>query len=150
VIYDNSSFISGQFVYLASEFSSSSNFNSLFSVNYPDYSIFLNGVKLVSGIDYNNTNLFFNIPASSVIGKINNNYISSNKKYVSGSGNLLKLGNGEIFANNASQLYVNGLRQLVDYDYLEVSKYDLFSGCPVISSSHAQLIYSSSDEFWNL
>lgn len=150
VIYDNSSSISGQFVYLTSEFSSSSNFNSLFSVNYPDYSIFLNGVKLVSGIDYNNTNLVFNIPASSVVGKINNNYISSNKKYISGSGNLLKLQNGQVFANNASQLYVNGLRQLVDYDYLELSKYDLFSGCPVIPSSENQLIYSTSDEFWNL
>lgn len=150
VVYDNSSLISGQSVYLSSEFSSSSNFNSLFSANYPDYSIFLNGVKLVSGIDYNNNNFFFNIPASSVITKINNNYISSNKKYLSGSGNLFRLGDGEIFPNNSSQMYVNGLRQLVDYDYLEISKYSIFSGCPVPSSSGSQLIYSYSDEFWNV
>jgi hypothetical protein len=150
VIYDNSSLISGQSVYLTTEFSSASNFNSLFSSNYPDYSVFLNGVKLVSGIDYNNTNLFFNIPASSVITKINNNYISSFKKYFSGLGNSFSLNPGEVFSNNSSQLYVNGLRQLIDYDYAEVSRYSILTGCPVPSVSNTQLVFSSLDDFWNI
>ena len=150
VIYDNSNTISGQSVYLITEFASSSSFNSLFSSSYPDYSIFLNGVKLLSGADYSSTNFTFNIPASSVLTKINNNYVSQNKKYISGSGGYFGVGNGEYFANNCSQLYVNGLRQLVDYDYAEISKFSILSGCPATLSYQGQLVYSYDESFWNI
>jgi len=150
VVYDNSNLISGESTYLTSEFSSTSNFNTLFSNNYPDYSIFLNGVKLVSGIDYNSTNILFSIPASSVLTKVNNNYISSAKKYVSGSGNSFSLNLGEVFSNNSSQLYINGLRQLIDSDYVEISRYSILTGCPVPSVSNTQLVFSYLDEFWNV
>ena len=150
VIYDNSNNISGQSVYLTGGFPAYSDFNGLFSINYPDYSIFLNGVKLLSGLDFSAAGFSFEIPASSVLTKINNNYISSGKKYISGSLGYFELSGGECFANNCSQLYVNGLRQRVDSDYVEISKWSLFSGCTSTESTLNQLVYSSYEDFWNI
>jgi len=104
----------------------------------------------LSGLDFSAAGFSFEIPASSVLTKINNNYISSGKKYISGSVGYFKLLDGERFANNNSQLYVNGLRQRVDSHYIEVSKWSLFSGCATTKSTTNQLVYSSYEDFWNI
>jgi hypothetical protein len=115
---------------------------------------FVNGVKLLSGEDYNNSTLSglrfkFDIPASSVLTKVNDYFISSNSVYITGVNNLIQLNSGN-FCNNSSQLYMNGLRQLIDYDYIEVSKFEILTGSPVVESLNYQLSYSSSSDFWNI
>ena len=115
---------------------------------------FLNGIKLLSGEDYNNTTLSglrfkFDIPASSVLTKVNDYFISSDSVYISGLNNLIKLNSGN-FCNNSSQFYVNGLRQLIDYDYVEVSKFNILTGSPVKENLNYQLCYSQSTDFWNI
>jgi hypothetical protein len=115
---------------------------------------FLNGIKLLSGEDYNNTALSglrfkFEIPASSVLTKVNDYFVSSNSVYITGVNNLIKLNNGN-FCNNSSQFYMNGLRQLIDYDYIEVSKFEILTGSPVLESLNHQLSYSSLSNFWNI
>ena len=115
---------------------------------------FLNGIKLLSGEDYNNTTLSglrfrFDIPVSSVLTKVNDYFISSGNVYTTGINNLIKLNTGK-FCNNSSQLYMNGLRQLIDYDYIEISKFDILTGSPVAQSLNHQLSYSSSTAFWNI
>jgi hypothetical protein len=150
LIYDNSDFISGESIYLNNGFSASSNFNTLFSSNYQDFSLFLNGVKLLSGIDYSNSNFLFDIPVSSVLTRINNNYISNQKFYISGSGNSFGLNGSGFFPNNSSQVYSNGLRQLIDHDYVEISRFSILSGCPTPSTNKNQFIYSFLETFWNI
>lgn len=152
IIYDNSNFISGVSVYLLTGLGSSASFNSILNSSYQDFSIFLNGVKMTSGFDYFNSNFIFNVPPSSVLTKVNNNYISDGAKYITGSGNLLTLGsNGSSsFLKKSSQVYLNGLRQLINSDYFEISRFSILSGCPAQEASNNQLVYSFDEEFWNI
>ena len=107
---------------------------------------------MTSGFDYFNSNFVFNIPPSSVLTKINNNYISNNAKYITGSGNLLRLGtNGSTsFFKKSSQVYLNGLRQLINNDYAEISRFSILTGCPAKEAVDNQLVYSFNEEFWNI
>lgn len=115
---------------------------------------FLNGIKLLSGEDYTNTQpsglrFKFDIPISSVLTKVIDYFISSDSVYMTGSNNLIKLNSGK-FLKNTSQVYVNGMRQSPDYGYLEKSSLDLLSGN--FSDSYNSLIFTStvSDNFWNM
>lgn len=124
-----------------------------FGVILPDL-YFLNGIKLLSGEDYANTSssglrFKFDIPTSSVLTKVIYSFISSGSVYITGVDNLIKLNSGK-FCNNSSQLYMNGLRQLIDNDYIEISKFDILTGSPVVQSLNYQLSYSSSTGFWNI
>jgi hypothetical protein len=150
VIYDSSDTISGESVFLPQGLSSSYGFGDLFSSNFSNFSIFLNGLKLVSGLDFHGDVFSFNVPPSSVLIRINNDYISSEKGYFSGRANHFSLGSSGHFANNCSQLYINGLRQLVDYHYVETSKWSILTGFLRVSSAAKQLVYSSSENFWNI
>jgi hypothetical protein len=150
LIYDYSDAISGESTYLYTGAVAGSNISSIFSSNYSDYSIFLNGVKMLSGVDYSSSQFLFNIPASSVLIKINNNYISNKKQYITGVSNLIFLSGNQAFCNNSSQVYINGLRQLIDYDYCEISRFSILTGCPVYSESNKQFAYSYSSDFWNI
>jgi hypothetical protein len=149
LIYDNSNNISGNSVYLQTGLGSGVDFSSIVYSAYSDYSLFLNGIKLLSGMDYSGNKVNFAIPASSVLTKISNNYISNNKIYTTGSSNLIRSNLGK-FSNNSSQIYVNGLRQEIDDDYVEVSRFSILTGCPVNSSLEYRLAYSSSSSFWNI
>ena len=145
LIYDNSNII-----YLKTGANAGLSISSAFSSAYSDYSIFLNGVKMLSGLDYSSSQFLFSIPESSVLIKINNNYISNKKQYITGLSNTLSLNGNQAFCNNSSQVYVNGLRQLIDYDYSEISRFSILTGCPVSSSSNNQFAYSYSSDFWNI
>ena len=150
LVYDNSDFISGDSAYLSTGFSRFSNFNTIFSSTYPDFYFFLNGIKLLSGVDYKNSNFLFDIPPSSVLTKINSNYISDQKIYISGSENLFQLDSPGFFSNNSLQFYGNGLRQVSDVDYVQLSKFSILSGCPTPSTDKNQFIYSFLETFWNM
>lgn len=149
LIYDYSNNISGNSAYLQTGLGSGIDFSSIVYSSYSDYSLFLNGVKLLSGVDYSGNKINFAIPASSVLTKISNNYISSNKIYVTGSSNLIRSSSGK-FSNNSSQVYINGLRQELDDDYVEISRFDILTGCPANPSLEYRLVYSSSSDFWNI
>jgi hypothetical protein len=149
LIYDYSNNISGNSAYLQTGLGSGIDFSSIVYSSYSDYSLFLNGVKLLSGVDYSGNKINFAIPASSVLTKISNNYISSNKIYMTGSSNLIRSSSGK-FSNNSSQVYINGLRQELDDDYVEISRFGILTGCPVGPSLEYRLVYSSSSDFWNI
>ena len=113
---------------------------------------FLNGLKLLSGLDYSDQtslNFKFNIPESSVLTRVSNSYISSGLVYLTGINNLIKLNTGK-FLKNTSQVYLNGLRQYPNEDYIEYSSLNLLSGNYV--EGYNSLLYTSSvsDNFWNM
>jgi len=149
LIYDNSSKISGDAVYLQTGLGSGVNFSSILTSPYADYSLFLNGIKLLSGVDYSTNKINFEIPASSVLIKINNNYISDSKIYKTGISNLITNTLGR-FSNNSSQVYVNGLRQEIDNEYLEISKFSILTGCVIDQDLNYKLISYSDSDFWNI
>lgn len=99
------------------------------NLNVANSHVFLNGVKLRSGIDYvpsgdqmwiENSTLtgvcgaFFNFPIDSDIFN-----------YTSGSFNAFS---GQRFARGTSEVWLNGLRQALTTDYVEVSAIDLLHG----------------------
>jgi hypothetical protein len=115
---------------------------------------FLNGIKLLSGEDYANTQTSglrfkFDIPISSVLSKVIDYFLSSGGVYMTGSNNLIRLNSGK-FLKNTSQVYTNGMRQVPNYGYVEKSSFDLLSGN--FSNSYNSLLYTSSksDNFWNM
>jgi hypothetical protein len=115
---------------------------------------FLNGIKLLSGQDYTNNTTSglrfkFDIPASSVLTRVVDYFVSSENIYITGSKNLIKLNSGK-FLKNTSQVYVNGMRQTPNYGYLEKCHFDLLSGD--FYGGYNSLIFTStvSDNFWNM
>lgn len=149
-IYDHSDNISGEWRYLPTGYGRFSDFNSIFDLNYSDYSLFLNGLKLVEDIDYSLSNLFYDVPASSVLVKINNNYLSDSVVRLTGSRNLFETDGLSLFSAGSSQLYVDGLRQILNQDYVELSEFSLLSGSPVPATNENRLVFSSSNDFWNI
>lgn len=92
------------------------------------YSIYFNGIKLISGLHYNSNSLGYiqfnqnSFYYTGVSGKL-----TINKKFtdftITGSGNLFKTN-----LYNFSEIYKNGVRQLLNDDYLELASIDSNTG----------------------
>ena len=147
LIYDYSNGLNKSAKFVSSFVSAGSSLSSYFPAPYTDVSIFLNGKKLLSGVEYTSSTINVSIPASSVLIKVSDSYISQYKMKTTGINNVLK--SSSKFLGGSSQFYRSGMRLVQDRDYIELSNLSLLSGCPAPSSNN--LLYSSSSNsmFWS-
>jgi hypothetical protein len=114
------------------------------NINFSGSLVFYNGQKLISGKDYTGNNQFnFSINSG-------NNYIlikklPSNIVYQSGSSGTLNLNKN--LNNGCSQVYLNGIRQKINNNYIENSNYDLISGNYTEPSVNS-IIYNNTNDFF--
>lgn len=104
------------------------------------YDFFINGQKLISGIDYNfNTNnIYFNNEYSGILIAVPKNFEFNN---ITSGKAILSFDNN--FYQNNSEVYVNGVRQTLNYDYLELSKFDVTTGIKILLENNKDYIYNN-------
>jgi len=119
--------------------------NIIPNINFSGSYVFYNGQKLISGKDYTGNNRFnFSIDSG-------NNYIvikklPSNIIYQSGSSGTLNLNNKNL-NDGCSQVYLNGIRQKINNNYIENSNYDLISGNYTEPSVNS-IIYNNTNDYF--
>jgi len=119
------------------------NSGGLIILNNPDdYDLFLNGQKLLKDYDYNiditNTIVNFNNNYSGLLTIIPKIYDLNN---VTSGTPILNLNNN--FYYNNTEIYVNGVRQTLNYDYLELSKNDVSTGIKILLENSKDYIYNN-------
>lgn len=146
MLHDYSTGLNRSARFVQSAVAPGSNLSSYFTAPFTDMSLFLNGRKLLSGVEYNLSTINIGIPASSVLIKISDSYASTYKINKTGLGNLFS--GFENFLPGNSQVYSSGIRLMPGSEYIEISNYEMLSGCPVVSSNN--LLYSSlnNQSFW--
>jgi hypothetical protein len=123
---------------------SKNNSGILNNPNLNNYQLFLNGQKLTSGIHYNNNfNNLFTILGNDISGKLVLLPKNFNQN-LTGFNNLYSLNN---FYSNYSQIYKNGVRQALNFDYIENGKFTLNNG-PAILDIKPRSIYNN-DRLFN-
>ena len=104
------------------------------------YDFFINGQKLISGIDYNfNTNtIYFNNGYSGILIAVPKNFEFNN---ITSGKAILSFDNN--FYQDNSEIYVNGVRQTLNFDYLELSKFDVTTGIKILLENNKDYIYNN-------
>lgn len=160
LIYSNGHFNENDFIgydhseslnFRAKKFNSSFSGLSGSEFIFSDF-IFLNGVKLASGIDYNSSSGFFTgvISSGDVVSQVNSNYMDSVLSGQTGSFDSLILNNQKFLPRN-SAIYLNGLRSFPSLEYYESSKFSNFSGHRIVKSNYYQFVNSfNSSGVWNM
>lgn len=118
------------------------------NINPNSSQIFLNGVKLISGIDYNNNSSKVEIINSglfNVSGVLFSLPFDIDYNFYQ-SGNLDSI-ETPTYPRNTSLVWVNGVRQDLDEQYLEIPKYSLLYGKKSIEISDPN-IFSFDSLFW--
>jgi hypothetical protein len=117
--------------------------------NLNKYNLFINGQKLLNNFHYNitnnqitfieNTDLYTGITGKMLIVPRNFNYsiTGSNRNLYKSTLN---------FYNNYSQVYKNGIRQSINFDYLEVGNFSINTGIPILDKKN-NLIYNNQTLF---
>jgi len=143
-----------------------SNFDSIYTLPWDSngYNIFYNGQKLLTGNQDTVKNEIANIGNTTYEYKnsqqVSGIYFKANSKMFSGSiGQLFALPknfayevtgsfnvfkNPQRFYNNYSEVYLNGLRQSLGDDYLELGQYDLNTGSGIFDIKYG-LLYNNSN-----
>lgn len=146
-------FISGNVSYIDNfNVYSGSGLNILNQIsNLDKYNLFINGQKLLNNFHYNiinnqiefipNTNLYSGITGKLVIvpKSFNYNITGSNRNLYKSPLN---------FYNKYSQVYKNGIRQFINFDYIEIGNFSLNSGIPILDKKN-NLIYNNQTLFNN-
>ena len=117
--------------------------------NLNKYNLFINGQKLLNNFHYNiinnqitffeNTNLYTGITGKMVLVPRSFDYsiTGSNRNLYKSTLN---------FYNNYSQVYKNGIRQFINFDYLEVGNFSINTGVPILDKKN-NLIYNNQTLF---
>ena len=96
-----------------------------FAFSYSGQEIYLNGLDLISGYDFvmNGAILYLTNKNTGISG-----YISEYPIVLNPMTGAFSIQSGFPFSRNASNVYINGLRQQLSVDYIEGSVLDLLSG----------------------
>ncbi len=111
--------------------------------------IFLNGQKLRSGTDYSLVGS--QISLSSEILDIGGDLFSFPRlpgAYISGLNSNTSLLYSSPYSRKTSQLFLNGQRQLINNDYIEISNVDLLIGSGNFLQDYVN-IYNNEGNFWS-
>lgn len=146
--YNNTHSVFGDFItgnLIVENTFSRNNSGILNTNNINSYDIFFNGQKLTSGIHYinNNFNNFFQILGDDISGKL----ILVSKNFninITGSGHLYSI--NRTFYNNFSKIYKNGVRQRLNFDYIENGNFSLNNGLAILDIKD-NLIYNNDNLF---
>ena len=90
----------------------------------------------------NNTNVYDNDDKFLLV-EFNNNY---NRSLNSGTGNTSTIKLNDNFNHGCSQIYLNGIRQKINNNYVENSNFDLISGT-FYEKQNLNIIYNNTDDF---
>lgn len=124
-------------------FVSGSGSYSLPSSNINNRIVFLNGQKLVSGTNYNFTLGNLNIINAYSSGVITNLPVFSGFSYMTGNFQSILINK---FSRDSSELWLSGLKQTLNQDYLEISNVDLLKGSGIFSS-FPNILYNNDQLF---
>lgn len=118
--------------------------SQLVGKNFNNKFVFINGQKLVSGVTYTGINTVnITIPSG-------RNYIFIKSvpflNYVSGNISTLQI-TGQNLNKNSTQVYLNGIKQKIDSNYVENSNFDLLSG-DWNENRNNFIIYNNTDDFF--
>ena len=92
--------------------------SSMPGINFGNQMVFLNGQKLISGIDYENNKILFNIPSGYNVLSVTKNKLNFSEKNILNSGGYIF--NFDTFTRNTSSVWLNGVRLKNTSDYVEV------------------------------
>lgn len=112
--------------------------------NFNNKFVFVNGQKLISGITYTGNNTFnLNIPSG-------NNYVYIKSiptlNNITGNESTLKIQTKNL-NKTSSQVYLNGIKQKLNNNYVENSNFDLFSG-DFYENKNNYIIYNNTEDFF--
>jgi len=112
--------------------------------NFNNAFVFLNGEKLLSGIDYSGQNTInLNLPSGNHFIFIKN---IPNFQYLTGNTSTLKLSSNNL-KDGFSQVYFNGIKQQLFSNYIENSIYDMISG-NFYENKNNFIIYNNTNDFF--
>ena len=115
----------------------------------PPSAYFLNGTKLISGIDYTLTgNNFYGNCINNITGKIFTFPLDINTSHYTGNHTYYK--STYPFCRDSSTVYLNGQRQINGIDYLEVSSFDLLNNTSNYVSIQSGIYKDTNDYIENL
>jgi hypothetical protein len=106
--------------------------------------LFLNGQKLTTGIHYTvnfSTNNFILNNELSLTGSLIAVPQNFNFNQITSGTPILNLNNNFYFNN--TEVYVNGVRQSLNYDYFELSKFDISTGIKILLENNKDYIYNN-------
>lgn len=111
---------------------------------YTGQEIYLNGLNLVSGLDFtvSGATLFLNAANSGMSGLLAISPIGL--PYTTGKYQIYA---GITFARGTSNVYLNGVRQQINSDYIEGSAFDALYGNDFNNNDNT-VIYDNNDRYW--
>ncbi len=111
--------------------------------------VFLNGIKLVSGIDYshNGTNITINYQNNKTYNSGNLYIFNFNDTFFREYGNLTGY-TGFRFLKDSSMVWQTGVRQIINQDFIENSQIDLLKYSGIFNTGFSG-IYDDNGLFWN-
>lgn len=118
--------------------------SGLIGKNFDKKFVFINGQKLISGITYTGQNVInLNIPSGD-----NFIFIKSvpDFNYYSGNSSSIEISNKNLNCGS-TQVYLNGIKQKLNEDYVETSRLDLLSG-DFYENLNNYTIYNNSNDFF--
>jgi hypothetical protein len=116
-------YISGNRIYKDEQYFISGGLTGISGLGFSQSSIFLNGIKLQSGIDYYTLGLDFILKTNYITGFSGKFWTFPNDSaasFASGNYNNISLNK---FARNTSIIYLNGARESLYTDFIELSKF---------------------------
>lgn len=116
---------------------------SFATTNVNNRLVFLNGQKLVSGLDYIYTSTNLNILGIVATGRVTTEPAQSGTNYFSGKFATFQTGK---FMRDTAELWMNGQKQILGLDYIEISNIDLLSGSGLFNNIQNS-IYNTNTQF---
>lgn len=115
-----------------------------YSLPYSGQELYLNGLNLVSGYDFVATGAGIGLRAQNtgISG-----YLSEYPIVLLSQTGVYSVWTGAAFSRNTTNLYLNGLRQRVNQDYVEGSFIDLLSGTQ-FNPADCTTVYDNNDLYW--
>jgi hypothetical protein len=118
---------------------------SISDASFDNSFVFLNGQKLISGKDYELPNFLNFDLISSRLNLLYVKNLNSDFSYTFDSRSTVELDSN--FNNYCTHVYLNGIKQTIDKDYIENSKFDRISGS-FSFGKNLDLIYDNTDDFF--
>jgi len=115
-----------------------------YGIAYIGQEIFLNGINLVSGYDFTVTGGYVNLLAKNT--GINGYIFEYPQQLLNFTGNSTLTGN-LLFNKNTSNIYKNGLKQILYGDYIEGATFDMLSGNR-FNASQCSNMYNNNNLYW--
>ena len=117
--------------------------SSFAGMSFGDSLVFLNGQLLTSGVQYSGNQMLVSLSGLSLLSIVERDFARYFEAQPTGYINTDK------FLRNSSQIWMNGIRLQLGYDYVEIGDTDMLSG-RYRRQDVDESIYNNTDDFFNL